>query len=384
MLKRLWWLIIILLMVIAFIAGYFCFAWQYGKSAPKHQAPVSETLALNAIEIIPHDVEFTQTYVGRVLPVHEAKVQPFISGFIDKIMVSGGEHVKQGDVLFTLEQNQYLAELEAAYANILQANADLSNAEAYYNRIKKAGKNTVSATELDNAKASFLSAQAAFEHAKANFALAEVNYNYTIVRSPIDGIVGDVSLTTGNYVSPTSGELFSIMQLNPIRVRFSITDKEYLTENNKPAPFVNDKIYLKLADGQIFSDTGKFKYTDNSLNSASNSIAVYADFNNINQTLIPNAYVTVLVKHTFKYSVQISKNYVSLENDGSYVYVIRDGKIIKEKVKISASEKTDFILENTFRKGDAILTEKIQQSYYGKTIIPKFLNAEKAEKERDK
>ena len=62
MLKRLWWLIIILLMVIAFIAGYFCFAWQYGKSAPKHQAPVSETLALNAIEIIPHNVEFTQIY----------------------------------------------------------------------------------------------------------------------------------------------------------------------------------------------------------------------------------------------------------------------------------------------------------------------------------
>lgn len=384
MLKRLWWLIIILLMVIAFIAGYFCFAWQYGKSAPKHQAPVSETLALNAIEIIPHNVEFTQTYVGRVLPVHEAKVQPFISGFIDKIMVSGGEHVKQGDVLFTLEQNQYLAELEAAYANILQANADLSNAEAYYNRIKKAGKNTVSATELDNAKASFLSAQAAFEHAKANFALAEVNYNYTIVRSPIDGIVGDVSLTTGNYVSPTSGELFSIMQLNPIRVRFSITDKEYLIENAKPTPFGDDKIYLKLADGQIFPDTGKFKYADNTVNPASNSIAIFVDFNNSNQTLIPYAYVTVLVKRIFKYSVQISKSYVLLENDGNYVYIIRDGSIIKEKVNLLASEKNDFILENTFQKGDAFLAEKMQQSYYNKTITPVFLNTDNFGKERDK
>ena len=382
MLKRLWWLIIILLMVIAFSAGYCCFAWQYKKSAPKHQAPVSETLALNAIKVIPQDIEFTQTYVGRILPIHEAKVQPFINGFIDKIMVSGGEHVKQGDVLFTLEQSQYLAELEAAYANVLQANANLSNAETYYKRIQKAGKSAVSETELDNAKAQFLSAQAAFEYAKANLALAEVNYNYTIIRSPIDGIVGDVSLTAGNYVSPSSGELFSIMQFNPIRVQFSVTDKEYIVENAKAAPFNDDKIYLKLADGQIFTNTGEFKYADNSINSASNAIAVYADFKNINQTLIPNAYVTVLVKHIFKYSVQISKSYVLLENDGNFVYIIRNGKLSKEKVNILASEKNNFILENTFQKGDAVLAEKIQQAYYEKTIMPTYLNTNNSDIER--
>lgn len=384
MLKRFWWLIIILLMVIAFIAGYFCFAWQYKKSSPKHQAPVSETLALNAVKVIPHDIEFTQTYVGRILPVHEAKAQPFINGFIDKIMVSGGEHVKQGDVLFTLEQSQYLAELEAAYANVLQANANLNNAETYYKRIQKAGKSAVSETELDNAKAQFLSAQAALEYAKANLALAEVNYNYTIIRSPIDGIVGNVSLTSGNYVSPSSGGLFSIMQFSPIRVQFSITDKEYLIENAKPTPFGDDKIYLKLADGRIFPDTGKFKYADNTVNPASNSIAIFVDFNNNNQTLIPNAYVTVLVKRIFKYSVQINKSYVLLENDGNYVYIIRNGSIIKEKVNILASEKNAFILENTFQKGDAFLAEKMQQSYYNKTITPVFLNTDNSGKERDK
>ena len=384
MLKRFWWLIIILLMVIAFISGYFCFAWQYKKSTPEHQAPVSETLALNAVKVVPQDIEFTQTYVGRILPVHEAEAQPFINGFIDKIMVFGGEHVKQGDVLFTLEQSQYLAELEAAYANVLQANANLNNAETYYKRIQKAGKSAVSETELDNAKAQFLSAQAALEYAKANLALAEVNYNYTIIRSPIDGIVGDVSLTSGNYVSPSSGGLFSIMQFSPIRVQFSITDKEYLIENAKPTPFGDDKIYLKLADGQIFPDTGKFKYADNTVNPASNSIAIFVDFNNSNQTLIPYAYVTVLVKRIFKYSVQISKSYVLLENDGNYVYIIRDGSIIKEKVNLLASEKNDFILENTFQKGDAFLAEKMQQSYYNKTITPVFLNTDNSGKERDK
>ncbi len=372
MLKKLWWLIVILLMMIAFAAGYYCFALQHKNSAATHQAPVSDTLALAAEAITPRNIEFTQSYVGRILPIHEAKVQPFISGFIEKIYVNGGEYVKKGDILLTLQQEQYLAELEAAYANVLQAQADLANAETYYSRIQKAGKNSVSPTEADNAKAQFLSAQAKFEYAKANLAAAEVNYNYTVIRSPIDGLVGDVSLTIGNYVSPSAGELFSVMQYSPVRVMFSVTDKEFLNESAKPSPFYDDKIYLKLADGKIFANAGKFKYTDNSINAASNALAVFADFDNIGKTLVPNAYVTVLVKHTFKYSVQISKNLILLENDGNYVFIIRDGKIIKEKVNILASEKNDFILENTFKKGDAILTEKMRQSYYNRAITPKF------------
>lgn len=372
MLKKLWWLIVILLMMIAFAAGYYCFALQHKNSAATHQAPVSDTLALAAEAITPRNIEFTQSYVGRILPIHEAKVQPFISGFIEKIYVNGGEYVKKGDILLTLQQEQYLAELEAAYANVLQAQADLANAETYYSRIQKAGKNSVSPTEADNAKAQFLSAQAKFEYAKANLAAAEVNYNYTVIRSPIDGLVGDVSLTIGNYVSPSAGELFSVMQYSPVRVMFSVTDKEFLNESAKPSPFYDDKIYLKLADGKIFANAGKFKYTDNSINAASNALAVFADFDNIGKTLVPNAYVTVLVKHTFKYSVQISKNLILLENDGNYVFIIRDGKIIKEKVNILASEKNDFILENTFKKGDAILTEALRQSYYNRAITPKF------------
>ncbi len=372
MLKKLWWLIVILLMAIAFAAGYYCFALQHKNSAATRKAPVSDTLALAAAAITPRDIEFTQKYVGRILPIHEAKVQPFISGFIEKIYVKGGEYVKQGDILLTLQQDQYLAALEAAYANVLQAQADLSNAETYFTRIQKAGKNSVSPTEADNAKAQFLSAQAKFEYAKANLAAAEVNYNYTVIRSPIDGLVGDVSLTVGNYVSPSSGELFSIMQYSPIRVMFSVTDKEFLTETSKPSPFYDDKIFLKLADDTIFTNSGEFKYTDNNINAASNAIAVFADFNNIGKTLIPNAYVTVLIKHIFKYSVQVSKNLILLENDGNYVFIIRDGKIIKEKVNILASEKNDFILENTFKKGDALLTEAMRQSYYNHTITPKF------------
>ena len=363
---------VVILILTAFILGCFSFAlWQkHCKKTAAKPLATSETLALNALPLNAQDFPFSKRFVGYVIPIHEAQVQPFISGYIEQIMIKGGERVRKGDILVVLQQEQYHAELAAAAAEILKAEAALKNASIYYERIKKAGVKTVSPTELDNAQTQFLSAQADFEQAQANYALAKVNFDYTVIRAPIDGIVGDVSLTKGNYVSPTSGVLFSIVQYNPIRVVFSITDKEYLQELNKTSPFAGDEILLQAANGETFPHHGVFRYTDNTINKNTNTIAVYVDFENIGQILTPNAYVTILVRKIFKYSVQIPKNLVSLENDGNYVYLIRNGKINKEKINILASENTYFIVENTFQKGDVVLVDKFNPAYLNKTITP--------------
>ena len=112
----------------------------------------------------------------------------------------------------------------------MQTQADLANAKVYYERVKKVGPKAMSKTEFDNAKAKYLSAQAAVAQARANYNLAKVNYGYTEINAPISGIVGEMSLTKGDYVSPGSQPLFSIIQYDPIRVVFSITDKDYLEE----------------------------------------------------------------------------------------------------------------------------------------------------------
>lgn len=374
---------IILLLVVAFILGCFSFAlWQKHYRQPENKSvPVTETLALEALPLAAENIPFTKRYVGYVTPIHEAQIQPYISGYIEKVLVKGGEYVRKGDLLIVLQQEQYQAELAAAYADILKAEANLKNAKVYYERIQKAGTKAVSPTELDNAQAQFLSAQADFEQSKANYALAKVNFDYTIIRAPIDGIVGNVSLTEGNYVSPSSGTLVSIMQYNPIRVVFSITDKEYLQELNKPKPFAGEEIFLQLPDGKTFSNRGIFQYTDNAIDKESNAIAVYADFNNIGKMLAPNAYVTVLVRQIFKNSVQIPKNLVSLEENGSYVYIIRHGKIIKEKINLQASENENFIAENTFQNGDYLLAVNFKESYLNKTISPILPQHTKKEKQ---
>ena len=345
--------LILLLIIGAFLLGYFTF-YFHNKSLqekPVSTVPVNDSLVLKTELLKPENLEFINEYIGYIIPVHQALIQPYINGYIDKIMINGGQYVKKGDTLLVLEQSEYKAELEASYAQILKSEANLNNAKIYFERTQKA-KTSVSQTETDKAKADFLSAQASYQEAVANFEMSKVNLQYTILDSPIDGLVGDVSLTKGNYVSPSSGALFSIVQLSPIRVMFSITDKEYLHKTNKKNFFSDQEIMLKLSNGDIFPNKGIFKYSDNSVNKTTNSVNIYVDFENIGKTLMPNAYVTVLVKDYFENAVKIAKNFILFDEQGAFVYLIRNGKIAKENLKILADGDTFFIVTNTFSSSD--------------------------------
>lgn len=362
--------LILLLIIGAFLLGYFTF-YFHNKSLqekPVSTVPVNDSLVLKTELLKPENLEFINEYIGYIIPVHQALIQPYINGYIDKIMINGGQYVKKGDTLLVLEQSEYKAELEASYAQILKSEANLNNAKIYFERTQKA-KTSVSQTETDKAKADFLSAQASYQEAVANFEMSKVNLQYTILDSPIDGLVGDVSLTKGNYVSPSSGALFSIVQLSPIRVMFSITDKEYLHKTNKKNFFSDQEIMLKLSNGDIFPNKGIFKYSDNSVNKTTNSVNIYVDFENIGKTLMPNAYVTVLVKDYFENAVKIAKNFILFDEQGAFVYLIRNGKIAKENLKILADGDTFFIVTNTFSSSDLLITQTINPSDIGKQAV---------------
>ena len=358
-------------MLFFFLAAFFLalFSFKFLQNKEKKQIPVvrMHTIALNAEPLKPKDTLYTQKYIGYVIPINEAVVQPYISGFIEKIYVKGGETVKAGDVLVVLQQDEYLAALKAAYADILKAEAAYQNAETYFARMQKAGK-SVSSSQLEDAEASYLSSAATLEAAKANYQTAQVNYEYTLIRAPIDGVVGDVRLTKGNYVSPSTGALLNIVQYNPIRVVFSVSDRQYLSELKKQKPFDNETLKLELPDGKIFKNTGVFQYTDNVIDKKTTSVSVYADFKNIGKILTPNTYVTVYAEDRLKNTITVAKNLVVLENTGNFLYLIRNQKLIKEKVEILATVGEDFILKNTFQKGDAVVTDRVNEKDLGLSV----------------
>ena len=241
--------------------------------------PAAQEPVFNVLPLKPENITITSSYVGYVIPIKSVDLVPNVSGYIEDVWVEGGQEVRAGDNLLLIDQREYKAALNAAKAAVTKAQADFANAKAYYERIKKAGAKAISASEQDSAKAGYLSALAAVEQAKAEEAKAQVLYDYTVLQASIDGVVGNVSLTKGNYVAPAGSPLLSIVQYNPIRVVFALSDKEYLNavsrQNGQPL-FAGELIRLKLADGSLYQKTGEFKYIDNAEEKGTGSVAVYA------------------------------------------------------------------------------------------------------------
>jgi len=348
----LWWLLAGIVVV-----GCYWFWQHYQEQGGKSGAKTEKEQVVAVAPLEEKEYLVNRDYVGYVTPVDEVVVRPYISGFLEEINVDGGEEVKTGEVLLVIEQSQYKAMADSAKAAVAQAEADYNNALSYYKRIKNAGSKAVSPTEADNAKAKFLTAQAALAQAKANLEEALVNYNYTVILAPIDGLIGHVALTKGDYVSPQTS-LLSLIRYNPMRVVFSITDKDYLEEMKKPSLFANERILLKLADGRVYPYEGKFKYANNQIDKSTNSISVYADFDNPERVLVANAYVTVLVEKKYT-GIAVSKDLVSLMPEGNYVYVANGSNISRVQVNILSDYGNNYILENNFKSGDKIVLDRI-------------------------
>lgn len=368
------WLLAVVL-VLALLAGYY--ALKETQKAKPQTVTAAKEITLRVVPFKAEDVDIQKSYIGYVTPINEVSVLPYINGFLDKIMVSGGQDVSQGETLVVIKQDEYKANMDAARASVIQAEANFANAKSYYDRIKKAGAKAVSKTEIDSAKASYLSSQAAVAQAKANFALAKVNYDYTEIQAPVNGTVGEVSLTKGDYVSPGGQALFKIIQYNPIRVVFSITDKDYLDELAQGKLFAQDEIRLRLSNGNIYAKPGQYRYVDNEIDRQTNSIAVYADFENEDKTLVANAYVDVLLNKTYKNGVLVRQNYVSREADGNYVYVVNGSQLSKVKVDIVAPVKNDYLLKNNFKRGDYLVIDKVSKMSPDQKIRIKVVGGEK-------
>ena len=359
--KKTYGVLLSVLAIIALILAYFALRDRPSSENAAAVGRDKAELTLNVAPLDIRDMTVEKNYIGYVTPINDVNILPYINGFLEDILVEGGQEVKQGDTLLVIRQDEYRARMNAAKAAVLQAQADYNNARIYYQRVRNAGEKAMSKTEIDNAKASYLSAEAQLAEARANYDLARVNYEYTVIQAPISGIVGNVTLTRGDYVSPSSQPLLRLIQFDPIRVVFSITDRDYIEEIGKGQLFAGEKIKLKLADGSLFEKTGTYQFADNEINRATSSIAVFADFENADKKLVSNAYVDVIVEKNYKNAVLIAQRLVNMESSGNFVYIVNGSRLDKVKIDIISSSGDNYLVRNGFKKGDYIVLDKVGQ-----------------------
>ena len=361
------------LALILVFALFFCF---FIKPEALSKIEDTPTLSVDVMSLIKQNINLSNEYVGYVIPINSLEVMANVSGYIDEIFVKGGDKVNEGDNLLLIDQKQYKADFEAANASLKMAEAEYFNAKNYYNRIIKAGKNAVSASDIDNAKASFLSAEAKMKQAKAEVEKARVILDYTVLQSSINGLVGAVGLTKGDFISAGQTKLFDVIQTSPIRVEFAIPDKDIL---NNFASLTQDsdkyEIKLKLADNSWYQNKGKFAYFDNKINKLTSSLAVFVDFENPDNVLLANSYVTVAVSKKLTDVFVIDRKYVRLADDGAFVYVIKNNSLRKEKLKILGYYNNDYVTDNDFAKNDFLVVGNVNNITAGTKLKIKIIDS---------
>ena len=364
------WLIV-LLSVIILLGGFFLYKQE------KHSDIMAvKQQAVNKIEVREfqaQNVLVSQNFIGRVAAVNSVEMMPYLSGYIEEIPADSGQKVKKGDVIIVLRQNEYKAALASAEAAIFSGVADLKNAESQYQRLINAGNKAVSQIELDNAKTAVLTAEAQLKQAKSAYETAKINLNYTLIRAPFDGVLGNINVSVGDFVSPSMNKsLVRIVQYNPARVVFSITDKEFLQREN----LFEDKVKVQLSNDDLYPFAGNIIYTENALKKSTNTLTIYAEVKNPDRKLLPNAYVKVYLEHIYKNVVVISKDIVLLKNDGNYVYAVKDGVLSLIPVKILAEKENDFIVQNTFEADEQLVAQNVEANLLGKKVQTENVSTE--------
>ena len=264
-------------------------------------------------------VDTTKEYIGTVEAVQSVTVKPELSARISRVHFKEGSFVKAGATLFTLDSAQYAANVALRKAQLSRSEATLERAQKYMKRLRAADKRSVPASDIDTADDDIKQGKASVAEAKANLQLAQIDLNRTRITAPISGVIGRAAYTKGNYVSPTS-DLTSIVQMNPIRVVFSISETDYTSWHNNSYSAV-----LTLADGSTYDDSasGKMDFSDNAINPSTGTIAIRWSFNNDNNILIPGAMVRITLKPLSEQKgMLVPQTAVMSDANGSYIYVI--------------------------------------------------------------
>ena len=208
-----------------------------------------------------------QSFMGHVEPILDVDLRAQIEGTIDAVAFQEGATVKEGDLLYRIDPRVYEARVAQAKAALAEAEARSENANRYYERISKVDKRSVTEAEIDQAYADKLEAQAAIEQCKADLKSAEINLGYCEIRAPISGRIGQSLLKKGDYVSPSLGTLARIVQMDPVRVVFSVPDRAYLQGKTVAGSqgLASDAIraQIRLADGSIYAHDGKADFIGN-------------------------------------------------------------------------------------------------------------------------
>ena len=280
-------------------------------------------------------------YVGRFVAVDSVDVRARVSGYLTEIHFTDGQMVKKGDLLFVIDHKPFQIVLDQMRANLAQARANLAFTEADLARGQELRQNkTITEQTYDQRTQAKRVAEAAVAAQEAMVHSAELDLNdYSELRAPIDGRIGDRRVSVGNLVTGGNGSnttlLATIVSVDPIRFEFTFDEASYLRYQRYAASSVGSAgvpVALKLIDEPDFQHTGKIDFVDNVIDRSSGTIRGRALFANPGGVLTPGMFGRIRVPGSPPYTALLIPDLaIGSEQARKYVLVVDDGGVARQR-----------------------------------------------------
>ncbi|WP_300591473.1 efflux RND transporter periplasmic adaptor subunit [uncultured Duncaniella sp.] len=336
------------------------------KNQQQMQMPAPE---IATITIAPQTAALQSTFPATIKGKTDIDIRPQVTGFITKVHVDEGQHVRKGQALFTLDQVTFQAAVDQARAAVNNAQTAVNTAKMTADSKKNLfDKNIISEYEYQLSQNSLAQAQAQLANAKAALASAQKNLAYTVVTAPSDGVVGTIPNREGSLASPSSAQpLTTVSDNSEVYAYFSLTEKDLLKLSGEGNQSIDaaikamPEVQLRLSDGSIYPITGKVATVSGVIDNATGSSSVRALFKNPSGILRSGGTGQIILPDD-KHDVIVIPQKATFElQDRRFAYVVNDSnKIVSTPITIEANnDGKTFVVTSGLQPGQRIAVEGV-------------------------
>lgn len=332
--------------------------------------------AVGVVAAVRKPVTQSSEYVGRIQAIERVNLTARVAAFLEQRFFTEGTEVKKDQPLYRLEQEPFLADVKAKEATIAQLKAQLQNAQIVLGRAKTllntpAGQQST----VDTATANATALEAQVLGAEAQLQQSQINLGYTDIRAPIDGKIGRTAVTVGNYVSPSSGVLATIVSQDPMHVAFAVSSRSAIALRHRSAdkPTV---LKIRLADGRIYDQTGTLNFFDNTVAANTDTITLRGDVRNpisgAARELVDGEFVTVIIEDAEPIeAVTVPRAAVLTDQQGDYIYVVdSENKAQQRRVQLGPATPSTAAVMSGLSEGERVVVDGIQRIRPGQVVAP--------------